>query len=61
MDLNSKMDRHEHIGEGFAGEEGLKNILTSKPFSKIDWILETKPEKRHEDIKKLKEFRTLQK
>ncbi|MBX4211653.1 MAG: deoxyribonuclease IV [Candidatus Yanofskybacteria bacterium] len=58
MDLNSKMDRHQHIGEGFAGEEGLKNILTSKPFSRIDWILETKPEKRLQDIAKLKAIRT---
>lgn len=56
-DLGGKLDRHEHIGKGYATEKGIANILTSKPFSKIDWILETKPDGRLEDVKKLKEIR----
>ena len=50
-------DRHEHIGKGKIGEEGMKLILTSKPFSKIDWLLETEDEGREEDIKLLKAIR----
>lgn len=57
FDLNGKRDRHEHIGKGFIGERGMASILTTEPFSKIDWILETESEGRKEDIKKLEEIR----
>lgn len=57
MDLGGKRDRHEHIGAGFIGQEGLASILTTPAFSKIDWILETETEDRLEDIKKLKTIR----
>lgn len=57
MDLGGKRDRHEHIDKGFIGYAGLKEILTSKPFQKIDWILETESDGRLEDVKKLKKIR----
>lgn len=56
-DLGGKKDRHEHIGEGFIGQDGLKELLTTKPFLAIDWILETEDEGRDQDVKKLKEIR----
>lgn len=56
-DLGGKKDRHEHIGDGFVGEEGIRTILQSEPFSKITWILETEYDKRAEDIEKLKAIR----
>lgn len=57
FDFNQKKDRHEHIGQGYLGEEGMRNILTSEPFLKIDWILETEPDGRDRDIEILKKFR----
>lgn len=56
-DLGGKRDRHEHIGSGHIGFDGLKNLLTTPEFSRIDWILETESEGRSEDLKKLKEIR----
>jgi len=57
IDLGQKKDRHDHIGRGFIGEEGIASILKTPEFSKIDWILETEPEGREEDIAKLKKIR----
>ena len=59
VDLGGKRDRHEHIGDGFIGVEGMKAILTTKPFHKIDWLLETEDSKREEDIGILKKIRSL--
>jgi deoxyribonuclease-4 len=56
-DLGGKKDRHEHIGQGFIGEAGIKSILTSKPFSSIDWILETEDDEREKDVKILQKMR----
>src|SRR3989338_5245950 len=53
--LNEHKDRHDHIGDGKIGESGFKNLI--KSFSEVDFILETKPDKVTEDIKKLKEMR----
>lgn len=39
-DLNSHIDRHEHIGLGKIGEKGFRNILRSK-FASLPLILET--------------------
>lgn len=57
MDLGGKRDRHEHIDKGFIGYVGLKEILSSKPFQNIDWILETETEGRLEDVEKLNKIR----
>lgn len=53
--LNERKDRHDHIGDGKIGAEGFKNLI--KAFPEVDFILETKPDKVAEDIKKLKEMR----
>ena len=55
VDLGEKKDRHDHIGDGKIGVEGFKNLINA--FPGIDFILETKPDKVIEDIKKLKEIR----
>jgi len=55
VDLNERKDRHDHIGDGKIGVEGFKNLI--KAFPKVDFILETKPDKVAEDIIKLKEMR----
>ncbi|TSC91080.1 MAG: deoxyribonuclease IV [Parcubacteria group bacterium Licking1014_17] len=55
--LGSKKDRHEHIGKGEIGEEGLAILLKTKEFSQIDWIIETEGEGRQKDIEILKKIR----
>ncbi len=57
IDLGGKRDRHEHIGQGFIGREGLASLLTTPEFSGIDWILETETEERQEDVSILKSIR----
>ena len=57
VDLGGKRDRHEHIGDGFIGRDGLANILNSPEFRSIDWLLETEDSKREADIRILKEIR----
>ena len=57
-DLNSRIDRHEHIGLGKIGEEGFKHLLKSR-FSKLPLIMETPKDSRRDDkgnIKKVLEL-----
>ncbi len=57
-DLNSRIDRHEHIGIGKIGEEGFRNILRSR-FGQIPLILETPIDKRRSDLENLEKVREL--
>lgn len=59
VDLGGRRDRHEHIGDGFIGREGLANILSTPEFRSIDWLLETEDSKRENDIKILKNIRVV--
>src|SRR3989344_5365837 len=54
VDLGGKRDRHEHIGEGYIGEEGITSILSQESFAKIDWIIETDDDGREKDLEFLK-------
>lgn len=47
-EFNNRVDRHEHIGEGKIGLEGLKNFVNHPAFRNIPIILET-PKKSEED------------
>lgn len=40
-DFGTRVDRHEHIGEGFIGPAGFKNLVNDKRFFDIPMILET--------------------
>lgn len=58
--LGSRVDRHEHIGKGFIGLEGFKNIMNDKRLSKIPKILETpKGKEQLEDLENLEVLRSL--
>jgi len=57
-DLNSRIDRHEHIGMGRIGEEGFRSILRSK-FSRLPLILETPKDLRRSDIENLRKVKKL--
>ncbi|MBC7319385.1 deoxyribonuclease IV [bacterium] len=57
--LGSRLDRHNHIGEGEIGEEGFKNLLTFELFRSRPLIIETPKEPEGSDEKNLKKLRTL--
>lgn len=58
VELGSRKDRHEHIGEGLIGLDGFRAIMSNQRFRKIDFILETPPGDGHtKDIALLKRLR----
>jgi len=60
-DLGSRIDRHEHIGLGFIGNEGFKTILRNETIRWLPLILETPIDKRRDDYGNLKKVRDLAK
>ncbi|KAL6122672.1 Endonuclease IV [Nucleospora cyclopteri] len=55
--LDSRKDRHEHLGKGFVGLEAFKFIMESELFDNIPLILETPdPAKYKEEIDLLRQF-----
>ncbi|MCP8311773.1 MAG: deoxyribonuclease IV [Candidatus Methylarchaceae archaeon HK02M1] len=57
--LNSYLDRHEHIGIGFIGEEGFRAILAHKVIRELPLILETPIDGRRDSLGNLKKVREL--
>ncbi len=57
-DLNSRTDRHEHIGLGKIGEEGFRNILGSR-LGNLPLILETPVDSRRNDVDNLRKVKDL--
>jgi deoxyribonuclease-4 len=57
--LASHADRHEHIGLGYIGEEGFKNIFNIKEFRAIPWILETPVDSRRGDLENIRKVKEL--
>lgn len=39
--INEGKDRHENIGKGYIGEDGIKNIINNNKLKEIPFILET--------------------
>jgi len=58
-DYNSKVDRHEHIGEGRIGKEGLKRFLNHPALKSIPLILETPKKSEDDDVRNLRAVRDL--
>ncbi len=50
VELGGQRDRHEHIGKGKIGSEGMEAVVRSKYIRGKDLILETEPEGRGEDL-----------
>jgi deoxyribonuclease-4 len=60
--LGSRVDRHEHIGQGRIGIEGFRYIMTAPRFAKIPKVLETpKGKDLHEDVENMERLRELMK
>lgn len=56
----SRVDRHDHIGNGFIGLEGFRNIMNDNKLLRIPKILETpKGKEMKEDIENLKVLKSL--
>jgi deoxyribonuclease-4 len=52
--LGSNLDRHEHIGLGFIGIEGIAAFLNQREIQALPIIMETPIDKRRADEQNLK-------
>ena len=57
--LGSHLDRHEHIGRGYIGEEGFRRILTHPKLRSKAFILETPHDKPGEDVMNVEALKRL--
>ncbi len=57
--LDSRLDRHEHIGLGEIGDEGFRGILQNESLRDLPMILETPVDERRDDIGNLRAARAL--
>lgn len=58
-DRGSGLDRHEHIGLGFIGEDGFRQILHNKTFAALPLICETPVDDRRDDRGNIAKVRDL--
>ena len=58
-DRGSGLDRHEHIGMGFIGEEGFRRILHHKTFLTLPLVCETPVDERRDDRGNIEKVREL--
>lgn len=56
-ELNSRKDRHEHIGKGKIGQPAFQDIVTFAKKNNIDMILETEYDEVEKDLAILKKLR----
>jgi deoxyribonuclease-4 len=57
--FNSGVDRHEHIGKGHIGIEGLKYLINHPAFKTVPLVLETPKKSEEDDPRNLKIVRRL--
>jgi deoxyribonuclease-4 len=57
-DLGSRVDRHEHIGQGFIGTQGFAWLLNDPRLSDLPMVLET-PKEDDADVRNLAMLRSL--
>jgi deoxyribonuclease IV len=53
-ELGSNLDRHENLGRGRIGKEGIGSLCTHKSISSVPFIMETPREKHEEDMRTLR-------
>jgi deoxyribonuclease-4 len=58
-DRGSGLDRHEHIGMGFIGENGFRRILHHPAFKDLLLICETPVDERRDDAGNIVKVREL--
>lgn len=59
VELGSRVDRHEHIGQGYIGKEGFREIINHKSLKDLPFILETPKKSDEDDLMDLKMVRSL--
>ena len=59
-ELNSNRDRHDHIGLGEIGREGLGEIIKTMNKNKIPIVLETPIDDRRNDFENIKQAKSLE-
>jgi len=57
-DLGSRVDRHEHIGQGYIGTQGFEWLLNDRRLAKLPMVLET-PKDDDADVRNLATLRNL--
>ena len=58
--LGSRVDRHDHIGEGEVGLEGFRGLMNDARFTEVPMVLETPKDKEMtQDVENLKKLRSL--
>ena len=57
--LGSRKDRHWHIGEGYIGLEGFRNLVNHPLLNHLPGIMETPRKDTEEDLKNMKVIRSL--
>ena len=57
--LGSKADRHEHIGKGMIGKDGIKRILNHPKLKSLPFIMETPKSSPNDDLKNIRITRRL--
>jgi deoxyribonuclease-4 len=58
-DLNSRLDRHEHIGLGKIGEMGFKALTQHKKLRRLPFIMETPVDETRDDHANIRKLREL--
>ncbi|HKP13980.1 MAG TPA: deoxyribonuclease IV [Blastocatellia bacterium] len=57
--LGSRVDRHQHIGEGHIGGEGFRRLTHTLKFRRIPFILETPVDRERDDVWNINRLREL--
>ncbi|MFC1576740.1 deoxyribonuclease IV [Candidatus Omnitrophota bacterium] len=57
--LGSRVDRHEHVGMGKIGKEGMRRIITHPKLNHLPFIMETPKKDPSDDIRNMKKARAL--
>ena len=58
-ELDAKLDRHEHIGMGQIGEEGMSEVIKNMNKKQIPIILETPIDDRRDDFGNIEKAKSL--
>jgi len=58
-ELNSHVDRHEHIGHGYIGMEGFRRILNHPKLRQKAFILETPIDEEGDDVRNIETLKKL--
>jgi len=57
--LGSRVDRHWHIGEGYIGSEGFRNIVNHQKLFHLPGIMETPHKSEEDDVRNMSKIESL--